>query len=194
MKNLLLLLLSAAALCGQTTINGGRTIIGDWDASSAASSKPGPSGTTLPATCGAGQVYFKTDGSSGHRQYVCDSTNTWRPIAGAGMRSISLESPVTADSGKFQIMFDQAVTITRVACSVAAATSATINLDERVAATPNTAGTAVLTSELVCDTDEAASTTFSNATVAARVPLALLITGTSGTPGVLRVNVSYTVD
>ena len=91
-------------------------------------------------------------------------------------------------------MFPLAVTITRVACSVKAATSATIQLDERAAATPDTAGTNVLTASLVCDTNQEATTSFANASIAAQVPVALLISAVSGTPDTLRVYVEYTVD
>jgi hypothetical protein len=110
------------------------------------------------------------------------------------IKSMTLFDPVTGDSGRIQISFPTAVTITRVSCSVKAATSATINLDERAEATPDTSGTAVLTSGLVCDTDSAASTTFTNAGIASRVPVALTISAVSGTPDTLRVHVEFTVD
>lgn len=111
-----------------------------------------------------------------------------------GSKSLTIFDPVTGDSGRVQIIFPTAVTLTRISCSVKAATSATINAEERAAATPDTAGTAVLTSNLACDTDGASSTTFSNATIAAEVPLALTITAVSGTPDTLRVFIEYTVD
>ena len=111
-----------------------------------------------------------------------------------GIKSMTVFDPVTGDSGRVQMMFPYAVTITSVSCSVKAATSATINLDERAFATPDTSGTAVLTSNLACDTDGATSTTFSNAGIAANVPVALLISAVSGTPDTLRVYVTYTID
>jgi hypothetical protein len=110
------------------------------------------------------------------------------------IKSLTLFDPVTGDSGRIQVYFPTAVTITRVACSVKAATSATINLEERAEATPDTAGTAVLTSNLACDTNSEVSTTFTNAGIAARVPLALTITAVSGTPDTLRVHIEYTID
>jgi hypothetical protein len=111
-----------------------------------------------------------------------------------GIKSMTVFDPVTGDSGRVQFMFPNAVTITSISCSVKAATSATINLDERAFATPDTTGTSVLTSNLACDTDGATSTTFSNAGIAANVPVALLITAVSGTPDTLRVYVTYTID
>ena len=152
-------------------------------------------GTSLPGTCAVGDQYNKPYATAGRNIYLCTATNTWT-VAGKTplVKAVTVFDPVTDDSGRVQFMFDEAVTITRVACSVKAATSATINLDERAAATPDTAGTSVLTSDLVCDTNQEVSTTFTNASIAARVPVALLISAVSGTPDTLRVFISYTVD
>ena len=110
------------------------------------------------------------------------------------IKSASIDAPTTADTNKIQWYFPAAVTITRVVCSVGSATSITIQLDERAEATPNTAGTNVMTAALVCDADSQATTTFTNATIAARVPLNLQVTAASGTPSSLRVHVEYTID
>jgi hypothetical protein len=120
-----------------------------------------------------------------------DGTNMQMLPDGPGLKSLTLFDPVTTDSGRVQMSFPTAVTITRVSCSVKAATSVTINLDERAEATPDTTGTAVLTSGLVCDTNSEASTTFSNAGIALRVPVALTISAVTGTPDTLRVHVEY---
>lgn len=127
------------------------------------------------------------------------TVNGNRTIAGAlrgqtSVKAISLPAPVAGDSGLVHVMFDQAVTITRIACSIKGATSVSINFDERGAATPDTAGTAVLGSALVCDANQEVTTTFSNAGIAANVPLALTISAVSGTPEVLRVFITYKVD
>src|SRR5579859_3315936 len=42
---------------------------------------PATTGTTLPATCGVGQMYFKTNAPAGSNIYLCTSTNIWNPIA-----------------------------------------------------------------------------------------------------------------
>jgi hypothetical protein len=196
MKKLAAVLFLAHLAAGQTVINGNRVITGSWDASSATSTKPAKSGTTLPSTCAAGEVYFKTDAVAGRNIFLCTSANNWTQSTSpsTAVKSITVFDPVTTDSGRVQIMFPTAVTITRVACSVKAATSVTINLDERAAATPDTAGTAVMSSALVCDTDEASSTSFSNAGIAARAPLALTISAINGTPDTLRVFVEYTAN
>jgi hypothetical protein len=109
-------------------------------------------------------------------------------------KSITIFDPVAGDSGRTQIVLASNVTITRVWCNVKAATNAVINLEERAEGTPDTAGTAVLTSNLTCDTDGANSTTFSNAGIASRAPIALTIASVSGTPDTLRVHFEFTID
>lgn len=106
-------------------------------------------------------------------------------------KSITVFSPTTADSNKIQWYWPGTTTLTRVACSTDSGT-VTIQLDERAEATPNTAGTNSLTSSLVCDTDSQVTTSFSDATIAANVPHNLAISAVSGTPGVLRINISGT--
>ena len=72
----------AAALMGQTTINGSRTILGNWDASGALSTKPNQTGSALPGTCATGQTYFLTTAAAGQSLYLCQPANTWTAIAG----------------------------------------------------------------------------------------------------------------
>ncbi len=67
---------------GQTNINGGREILGTWDASSAAATKPAKSGGTLPATCSVGEQFFHTGAAAGQNLYLCAATNVWTQIAG----------------------------------------------------------------------------------------------------------------
>ncbi len=74
----------AAGTAGQTVINGGRQIVGNWDAANAQSTRPAKMGTTLPASCSAGEVFFKTDASAGQNLYLCATANTWTQIAGGG--------------------------------------------------------------------------------------------------------------
>lgn len=109
------------------------------------------------------------------------------------IHSIVLFDPTTADTNKIQDKFAIAVTISRVSCSTDTGT-ATIQLDERSESTPNTAGTDVLSSAIVCDNDSASSTSFSNSGIAADAPLNLQITATASTPTVVRIHVDYTVD
>ena len=108
-------------------------------------------------------------------------------------KSVTIDAPTTAATNKIQWEFPSAITITEVICSTDTGT-VTIQLDERARATPNTAGTNVLTSSLVCDSDSQATTTFSNAGIAADVPLNLQITAVATSPGVVRVHTQYTID
>ena len=47
------------------------------DFSRAALTKPIKTGVILPATCGAGELFFKTDAPSGANIYACSATDTW---------------------------------------------------------------------------------------------------------------------
>jgi hypothetical protein len=107
--------------------------------------------------------------------------------------SFVLESPVAADDALLQHKFSQAVTIQRVSCSTDTGT-VTIQFDERAEATPNTAGTDVMTSTLVCDNNTEATTAFSNAGIAADVPLNLDIDAVASSPGVVRIHIDYQID
>lgn len=109
------------------------------------------------------------------------------------IKSINILNPTTAETNKVQVYFPLAVTLTRVVCSTDVGTL-TMQLDKRVEATPNTAGTNALTSTLVCDTDSQATTSFSSAAVASRIPLNLQITATASTPTIVRIHIEYTID
>ena len=108
-------------------------------------------------------------------------------------KSVTIDAPTTSASNKIQWEFPSAITITEVVCSTDTGT-VTIQLDERARATPNTAGTNVLTSSLVCDSDSQSTTGFSNAGIAADVPLNLQVSAVASSPGVVRVHVQYTID
>jgi len=53
---------------GTVTDNGGNIF----------SVKTAPTGTSPPATCAVGELFFDTDATTGKRLCVCDSTNTWK--------------------------------------------------------------------------------------------------------------------
>lgn len=104
----------------------------------------------------------------------------------------NIDTPTTADTNKLQSYFPSTATIVRIVCSTDTGT-VSINFDERAETTPNTAGTNTLSSALVCDTDSQITTTFSDSSIATRVPYNLQITATSGTPTIVRIHVEYTV-
>lgn len=54
------------------------------DLSNLGPTKPVQTGTVLPTTCSAGQLFFKTNAVPGANLYACVSTNTWIVFAGAG--------------------------------------------------------------------------------------------------------------
>lgn len=70
----------------------------------------------------------------------------------------------------------------------------TIQLDERVLTTPNTAGTDVMTAQLVCDNNNQQTTTFTNAAIAADALLSLDVDAVASTPTQGRIHVTYTID
>ncbi len=43
-----------------------------------------PHGTSLPATCSAGDIFQKTNATSGSQWYLCESANTWVAQGGGG--------------------------------------------------------------------------------------------------------------
>ena len=108
-------------------------------------------------------------------------------------KTINILNPTTSETNKVQFTIPLAATIQRVWCSTDVGTL-TMQLDERAEGTPNAAGTNVLTSSLVCDTSTEATATFSNATIASRVPVNLQITATASTPTIVRIHVEFTYD
>ena len=87
----------------------------------------------------------------------------------------------------------EAHTATRVDAYVTAATNCIFNIEERDSATPNTAGTDIMTSDLTAITTGASTTTINNPALAADNWLSVVITSISGTPGVLQVTLATTV-
>jgi len=103
--------------------------------------------------------------------------------------SFDLPSPSVGDSALYEHKLQSPGQIVRVSCSTDQGT-ASINLDLRQESTPNTTGTSVLGSALVCNSNTAITTTIATPAYSANSPIALLISGTSGTPSVVRVHVA----
>jgi hypothetical protein len=103
--------------------------------------------------------------------------------------SLGIPQPEVADSGKYQHKLTSNFAITQISCSTDQGT-ASINLDVRVEALPNVPGTQVLASPLVCNSTTATAPAILSPNVTANSPIAVLISGTSGTPGVVRIHVS----
>ncbi len=112
MKTLYVLLLCSPSLFAQAT-TGGLTSKGVVNSGGATSTAPAKSGTSLPATCGVGQQYFKTDAAAGQNLYGCTATNTWTVLGGSALTSgmILLESHTannTATALNFTTCFSSA--------------------------------------------------------------------------------------
>ena len=115
-------------------------------------------------------------------------------------KSFTILVPTAADTNLVQMAFGQAITIVRFYCSTDTGT-ATINADERAEATPNTAGTNVLSADIVCDSGTRTScasgcdvNTITNGTIAANVPLNFQVVSVATAPQVMRVHLDYTID
>ncbi len=169
-------------------------------------SLPAATFASAPTDAAVGKTYWFSDASAagtcsggGSAKTACRCAaasggvcSSWEAVGGGGSgvitKSINIDAPSTVDTNKYHMVFGSAVTIARIWCSTDTGT-VSINFDERAEATPNTAGTDVLGSALVCDSDTQATTTFSNASIAARVPLNLQITATASSPTIVRIHV-----
>lgn len=84
-RTLIFLFLGLAALLwGETVINGSRSILGAWNAGGATSTIPAKVGTTAPATCTVGEMFFDSDATAGSNILLCTSTDTWTAVSGGG--------------------------------------------------------------------------------------------------------------
>lgn len=86
--------------------------------------------------------------------------------------SIAIRNATTTKNPSAQRWNIQAMTIVEIGCNTDSG-STTIQFDERAEATPNTAGTDVMSAVLVCDNNSASTTAFANSGMAARSWLSL---------------------
>lgn len=85
---------------------------------------------------------------------------------------------------------DNNITITEIAAYTNTGT-VTFNLEERGETTPNDAGTDVIGSDLVADTNQQETGTFSNASIARDAWLVLNVTSITGDPTIFSITVRY---
>lgn len=85
---LLLALLLATSSFAQTLVDL-RTQSKSVDFSALPSTRPVQVGTTLPATCQVGQLFFNSASASGANLYGCSATNVWTVESGGGGSSSS---------------------------------------------------------------------------------------------------------
>jgi hypothetical protein len=112
----------------------------------------------------------------------------WTCAAIFGATNMDLEQPQTADTGLFHWEPQFSVTLARISCSVDTG-EVDINFDVRTEATPNIPGPSVLPVSLACIPTTGVVTLF--ATIPARSPVALIITNTTGSPGIVRIHSEY---
>jgi hypothetical protein len=102
-------LLWAGLAWGQSRVDLG-TQSKSVDLSNLGPTKPIQKGTTVPATCSVGQLFFKTDAVPGANLYGCVATDTWMVLAagGAGLTnsgvSVSGNLPVYLDGSGTQLV------------------------------------------------------------------------------------------
>jgi hypothetical protein len=73
----------ATMVVGQTQVDL-RTQSKSVDFSAASSTKPVTTGTSLPATCGVGQMFFLSSAPAGQNVYGCATANNWTMQSGSG--------------------------------------------------------------------------------------------------------------
>lgn len=104
MRRLLIAAVVCATLRGEIVINGNRKILGWWDATAAARTKPVKTGTVLPGSCEAGEAFFKTDGGPNRKLYLCGTGGAWET---AGYSSgTTAELPATCTAGSIYFSTD----------------------------------------------------------------------------------------
>ena len=82
-RTTILLFLPAALAVAQTRVELSTQTNGDFSRANA--TKPAKAGTTLPANCSPGEVFFKLDATAGQNLQLCTSTNTWTQLtSGSG--------------------------------------------------------------------------------------------------------------
>lgn len=107
--------------------------------------------------------------------------------------SFTWQNPSTSDSGKWQVYFSRPVLINKVYCNTDGLGTVTVNLEIRPEDQPNNTGTTVLASPLTCTGTGTSTATISNANIPGSPTFGYvvtpIITGTSGSPGFVRVAV-----
>ena len=118
------------------------------DFTAASSTKPIKTGTSLPATCAVGDMFFKTDAAAGANLYGCAAANAWSPQAGSGggSGSLSIESNGTPVGSRSAANFIAGAGLTNVLTDTGSAVNVQFGLDTAVIETKQgeQGGTALL--------------------------------------------------
>src|SRR5260370_17449247 len=76
LRILILCIAAISSAAGQTKLDL-RTQSSSVDFSAIPGTKPFQSGSTLPATCSVGQMFFLTSATTGQNSYGCSAANVW---------------------------------------------------------------------------------------------------------------------
>jgi hypothetical protein len=150
----------------------------------------GTTGPGVPPLLGDAQVWFDSQAGVFRCQAGASGSVIIDCAPFSGSASFDVENPSATDSGIFQHKWHSKIHFTRITCSVDSGT-VSINFDIRTESNPNGSGTPVLPNALACTPTTALTTTFSSASVIGESPVALIITGTTGAPAVVRVHAEY---
>lgn len=69
------------------------------DFSGAAYTRPVKQGAVLPATCGLGELYFKTDAAAGRNLFACTGVATWTELKGSELAVPGAAGTILASTG-----------------------------------------------------------------------------------------------
>lgn len=90
------------------TTSANRTLTADLVAIGATRTAPFKTGTTVPATCIVGDLFFDSDATAGSNLYACTSTNTWTLQSGSGGNSNIVACDAVNWTGSVSIAWDTA--------------------------------------------------------------------------------------
>jgi hypothetical protein len=109
-KTSLCALLLGAAVYSQTTINGGRTVLGRWDASNALKTLPVKTGSADPVSCEPGEMFVNTSAAPPSMKY-CSAANAWVELGGAASPPATARFGVMDTSGSWDVYPDMRIAV-----------------------------------------------------------------------------------
>ncbi len=95
-RNAILVAALSACVASAQTLVDLQTQSKNVDFSGATMTKPFKSGTALPATCGLGEAFFKSNAPAGSNWYACTATNSWTIQSGAPFLAGDVTGPASA--------------------------------------------------------------------------------------------------
>ena len=93
------LLWLVSSICSGQTLVDVKTQTKNVDFSGAASTIPARSGSSVPATCKLGEMFFNTSNAPGQNLYLCAPANTWTVLAGGSGSTVG--TVLSATTGQF---------------------------------------------------------------------------------------------